>query len=77
MQLFGIYIPKNEHWYAKDLSILIYNKERKYYLDLTDQAYEQLLETRIRQRYAKANNTKTLIEILKEYYKEIQKKEDE
>lgn len=75
-KLFGIPIQSALHWRAKDLSILIYNVERKRYPKLTDQAYEQMLAKRIRQKYVQAKGTKTLIDILKEDYEEVKKKED-
>lgn len=76
MRFYGIYVPKNEHWYAKDLSIVIYNIERKRYPKLTNLEYERTLAKRIRKKYKDANGTKTLIEVLKEDLAEVRKKKD-
>ena len=78
MRLYGMFVPSSMHWYAKDLSILIYNKTRKNYPDLTDSAYESYLARKIRRRYRAVKGTKTLVEVLQEMWKEIrdQKKED-
>ncbi len=75
MHLYGIFVPKNEHWYAKDLSILIYNTERKRYPKMTNMAYEKMLAKRIRKKYKDAKGKKTLIEILKEDLANVRKKE--
>ena len=71
--LFGIPVPSNLHWYAKDLSICIYNKERKCFPDLTDQEYMSKLRQKIQRKYEAANGTKTLIEVLKEEYERVKK----
>lgn len=76
MLLFGIPVPRAEHWYAKDLSILIYNKTRNKYPELTNKGYEALLAKRIRRRYKAAKGTKTLVEVLKEMWQEVKNKED-
>ena len=76
MKLFGIEVPTNEYWLAKDIATVIYNKERKLYFGMSDQTYMMRLSKIIRQRYKKEKGTKTLIEILKEYRAELRKKED-
>ena len=78
MHLYGIFVPSAMHWYAKDLSILIYNKTRNNYPDMTDSAYEALLARQIRRRYKAVKDSKTLVEVLQEMWKEVrdQKKED-
>lgn len=68
---FGIKIPDNKVWLAKDLCTIIYNLERKKYPHLMDAQYRELLRKRIVKRYNKAKGEKTLIEILKEYRKEL------
>lgn len=75
MHLYGIFVPKSEHWYAKDLSILIYNKTRSRFPSLTDKAYEAILARQIRKRYKENKDSKTLVEVLKEMWQEV-KKED-
>lgn len=75
MKLFEVYVPRNEHWYAKDLSILIYNKTRSKYPKLTNAQYEARLARTVRKRYKEAEGTKTLVEVLKEMWQEV-KKED-
>ena len=73
MQLYGIEVPRNEHWYAKDLSILIYNKLRPKYPKLTPVAFETKIRNMIRKRYKENKGTKTLVEVLKEMWQEIKK----
>lgn len=74
MYLYECYVPKNEYIYAKDLAILIYNCERKHFPKLTNSAYEKKLAKRIRMKYKAASGMKTLVEILKEDYKEVKTK---
>jgi hypothetical protein len=76
LTFFGLPISQNKFWLAKDLYILIYNKERKKYPDIFDTEYKQMLKKEIRKRYTAAKGTKSVDEILKEYWKEIRKKED-
>ena len=76
MRFFNLPISDARYWYVKDLFTLIYNKERKRYPKLYNHEYIALLEKRIQKRYHDAKGSKSVDEILKEYWKEIRKKED-
>lgn len=73
MQLYGVFVPKTEHWYAKDLYTLIYNKLRPKYPKMTNAAFEAWLQKQVRKKYKENKNTKTLVEVLKEMWQEVKK----
>lgn len=69
-------VENNEYWLAKDLATRIYNVDRKRYPKMSSKKYELKLKQTVKTRYNKEKDTKSLIEILREYYKEVQEKED-
>lgn len=71
MKILELPVPKRQHWLAKDLCIIIYNIERKQYPKLNDAEYITLLKKRLHQRYKEAKGTKTTVEILREYRREL------
>ena len=76
MKLFEISIPKGQEWLAKDLCILIFNIERKKYPKLNEAQFWTIIQKKIIAEYKAAKGTKTIIEILREYRKSLNKKED-
>ena len=73
MEIFKCYVPRQDYAKAKDLSILIYNKERKKYPELTNAKVKRNLAEHIRYLVALNNGTKPLVEILTEYYNKLKK----
>lgn len=73
MEIYKCFVPRSEYHKAKDLTILIYNKERKKYLNLTDSEYERRLAVKIRKIYKAHQGIKPLKDILQEYYDNLKK----
>ena len=77
MEIYKCYVPRNEYYKTKNVIAVIYDNERpKYFNTMTDSEYERKLATEIRRRYMKANGTKSLYEIVKEYREELRTKKE-
>lgn len=75
-QFYNCPVEANQYWLAKDLTIRIYNIERKQYPKLTNTEYELKLKKTIKNLYASKKENQSLIDVLKEYYNNLKKKED-
>ena len=73
MEIYKCYVPRKQYAKAKDLSILIYNKDRRKHPEMSDFTYEKWLGKQIRERFEACNGMKPLVEILTEYYEEVKK----
>jgi hypothetical protein len=75
MKAFDLDVPKEQYWLVKDLCTIIYNIEKRKYPKYTDKGYFLLLKKRIKKMYTDYNGKKTVIELLREYRRTLDKKE--
>lgn len=71
MKIFKIFVPRSEYAKAKDKCIVILNILRKQDLEKSEFCIRREMARIVRARYAEAGGTKSLLEILTEYRKEL------
>jgi deoxyhypusine synthase len=73
MQIYKCYVPRPEYNKVKDVCIRIFNHLRKSDKDSSDRQLDMNIGAVIRERYTKANGTKSVLNIATEYYNELKK----
>jgi deoxyhypusine synthase len=73
MNVYKCYVPRSEYDKVKDTCILIFNHLRKKDKECSDRQLDMRIGAIVRERYAIAGGTKSILNIVTEYYNEIKK----